>query len=205
MKIGVLDTGVSNLQSVLFCLDRIDKSYKVVTSAKEINACDRLIFPGVGSFDACSDEIKKLEIFDAILNYNRPLFGICLGMQFMCRSSKEGVSHGLSIFDADVKRLEAPIVPHMGWSKIGFQSKSYSEHRLFDGINDNDYFYFVHSYAVPIIANTIASTGYGGEWSAIIAKGVRFGAQFHPERSGALGQRLLKNFCEVSDDCISCD
>ncbi|EIB9944841.1 imidazole glycerol phosphate synthase subunit HisH, partial [Salmonella enterica subsp. enterica serovar Java] len=157
---------------------------------------DKLFLPGVGTAQAAMDQLRERELIDLIKACTQPVLGICLGMQLLGRRSEEtrGVDL-LNIIEQDVPKMTdfgLPL-PHMGWNRVYPQAGN----RLFQGIEDGAYFYFVHSYAMPVNPWTIAQCNYGEPFTAAVQKDNFFGVQFHPERSGAAGAQLLKNFLEM--------
>ena len=172
----------------------------IITADKEqLRQADCVIFPGVGEAATTMRFLRTSGMDHLILGLTQPVLGICLGMQLMCCHSEEGDTDGLGIFDAEVKRF-VPLrhedkVPHMGWNTIG-QTRS----ALFDGFVDGkeEYVYFVHSYYVPLHACTSAVTDYISPFSAALQKDNFFATQFHPEKSGGVGERILRNFLSLT-------
>ncbi len=199
MKVAIIDTNCANLQSVCNAISRIDDvTYFVSNDIKELNSADKLILPGVGTASHVMQGVMQYDLRDFILNTKKDLLGICLGMQILGAKSYEVPKDSavdfvetLNIVDADVKKLEVlnETLPHMGWNSIKVNA-----HPIFKDIEDNSYFYFVHSYAMGLCANTIATCNYHKDFSAAICKDNFVGVQFHPEKSGALGHKLLCNF-----------
>ena len=163
-------------------------------------AADGLFVPGVGNFHACVQRLTAVRgplLIGRRLAGGRPVLGVCVGMQVLFEGSEEpGASRaeGLGEWPGVVQRLEAEVVPHMGWSRVSAAPGS----RLFAGV-EQERFYFVHSYAAPVGPRTIAATEHGAPWSAVVRSGLRWGAQFHPERSASVGARLLRNFLTEVD------
>lgn len=190
MRIAIIDYGSGNTQSVKYALKRLGCE-SVLTSDKEvISTSDKVIFPGVGQASSAMSKLKfkGLDIF--IPNLKQPVLGICLGMQLMCNFSEEGNTDCLKIFDSNVKRFKSTVkVPQIGWNTV-FDLKT----SLFDSINENEYMYLVHSYYVPLLATTVATSNYGINYSTAIKKNNFIGVQFHPEKSGSQGEVILKNF-----------
>lgn len=190
MRIAIIDYGSGNTQSVKYALKRLGCE-SVLTSDKEvISTSDKVIFPGVGQASSAMSKLKfkGLDIF--IPNLKQPVLGICLGMQLMCNFSEEGNTDCLKIFDSNVKRFKSTVkVPQIGWNTV-FDLKT----SLFDSINENEYMYLVHSYYVPLLATTVATSNYGINYSTAIKKNNFIGVQFHPEKSGSQGEVVLKNF-----------
>ncbi|KAA1192941.1 imidazole glycerol phosphate synthase subunit HisH [Photorhabdus heterorhabditis] len=196
MKVVILDTGCANLSSVAYAIRRLGYEPEISRETATILAADKLLLPGVGTASAAMDQLKQRELIPLIKVLNQPVLGICLGMQLFATTSEESNNVTmLGLIDSPVKKMatnQLPL-PHMGWNQV----LPKAGHPLFRGIGDYAYFYFVHSYAMPINAHTIAQTKYGNTFSGAIAKDNFFGVQFHPERSGAAGAKLLKNFLEM--------
>lgn len=193
--IAVVDSGVANLSSVLFALERIGASPKLTANAKDIQAASHVVLPGVGHANAAMKSLAKRNLLELIPNLSQPVMGICLGMQLLFKHSDEGDCNTLGIIDASVERLDTGDhpCPHMGWNQLN----RLKDHPLLKQVCDDDYVYFVHSYAVPVGNYTLASTEYGQCFSAIVQHNNFFGCQFHPERSGRVGQQILANFMDI--------
>ena len=190
MRIAIIDYGAGNTQSVKYALKRLGCE-GVLTSDKEvISKSDKVIFPGVGQ---ASSAMKKLQFegLDLLIpNLKQPVLGICLGMQLMCNFSEEGNTECLKIFNSKVKKFDNSLkVPQIGWNTI-FDLKT----SLFNSISEKEYMYLVHSYYVPVLTNTVATSNYGIDYSTAIRKNNFTGVQFHPEKSGSKGEIVLKNF-----------
>lgn len=196
MNVVILDTGCANLSSVTYAVQRLGYQPVISREPEIVLRADKLFLPGVGTAHAAMDQLKRRDLIDLIKVCTQPVLGICLGMQLLARHSEEsGGIDTLSIIDAPVNRMTdfgLPL-PHMGWNQVYPQAAN----PLFRGIAEGTYFYFVHGYAMPICPNTIAQTNYGEPFTAAVEKDNFFGVQFHPERSGAAGARLLKNFLEM--------
>ncbi|TNH44288.1 imidazole glycerol phosphate synthase subunit HisH [Photorhabdus luminescens] len=201
MKVVILDTGCANLSSVAYAIRKLGYQPEISQEAATILAADKLLLPGVGTASAAMDQLQQRELIPLIKVLSQPVLGICLGMQLFAATSEESDNVTgdnvtlLEIIDSPVQKMTThglPL-PHMGWNQV----LPKAGHPLFRGIEDNAYFYFVHSYAIPLNTYTIAQTEYGNTFSSAIAKDNFFGVQFHPERSGAAGARLLKNFLEM--------
>ena len=196
MNVVILDTGCANLNSVKSAIARHGYEPTVSRDPDVVLLADKLFLPGVGTAQAAMDQVRERELFDLIKDCTHPVLGICLGMQLLGRRSEE--SNGvdlLGIIDEDVPKMTdfgLPL-PHMGWNRVYPQAGN----RLFQGIEDGAYFYFVHSYAMPVNPWTIAQCNYGEPFTAAVQKDNFYGVQFHPERSGAAGAKLLKNFLEM--------
>ena len=196
MKVVILDTGCANLSSVKWAINRLGYEVEVSRDPDLVLRADKLFLPGVGTAQAAMDQLEERELIELIKACTQPVLGICLGMQLLGRSSEEsnGVNT-LGIIDAPVALMDTrglPL-PHMGWNQVLPQAGN----RLFRGIDEGSYFYFVHSYAMPVNAHTIAQCHYGLPFTAAVQKDNFFGVQFHPERSGKAGAQLLKNFLEM--------
>ncbi|OWO84384.1 imidazole glycerol phosphate synthase subunit HisH [Photorhabdus luminescens] len=201
MKVVILDTGCANLSSVAYAIRKLGYQPEISQEAATILAADKLLLPGVGTASAAMDQLKQRELIPLIKVLSQPVLGICLGMQLFAATSEESDNVTgdnvtlLEIIASPVQKMTThglPL-PHMGWNQV----LPKAGHPLFRGIEDHAYFYFVHSYAIPLNTYTIAQTEYGNTFSSAIAKDNFFGVQFHPERSGAAGARLLKNFLEM--------
>jgi len=190
MKIVIINYGAGNIQSIMFAIERL--GYKAVLSNNpdEIKSADKVIFPGVGEASYAMKMLQESGLDTLIPTLKQPVFGICLGMQLMCNYSEEGDTKGLGIFDVDVVKFSSKVkVPQMGWNNI-YNLKS----DLFKGIAENEYMYLVHSFYAPICAETIATTDYELEYSSALENDNFYGTQFHPEKSGDIGEQILKNF-----------
>ncbi len=188
--IVIINYGAGNIQSIMFAIERL--GYKAVLSnnPEEIKAADKVIFPGVGEASYAMKMLKESGLDTLIPTLKQPVLGICLGMQLMCNYSEEGDTKGLEIFDVDVVKFTSKVkVPQMGWNKI-YNLKS----DLFSGIAENEYMYLVHSFYAPLCAETIATTNYELEYSSALENENFYGTQFHPEKSGDVGEQILNNF-----------
>lgn len=194
MLVALVDTGVSNLTSLTNALSRLGVTYEI-NSSKLLEA-DAIIIPGVGSYDAAVRKIKlvKSYLLDA-LSMEIPILGICLGYQLLLESSEEGKESGLGIFKGKAIRFSGVKVPHVGWNTL----ENLKKDEVTEGIKEKSYVYFVHSY-YPLLEEDIAlaETTYGVKFASIAKKKVVYGFQFHPEKSGAVGLKLLENFLRLS-------
>ena len=193
MKIVIINYGAGNIQSIMFAIERL--GYKAILSNNpdEIKSADKVIFPGVGEASYAMKMLQESGLDTLIPTLKQPVFGICLGMQLMCNSSEEGNTKGLGIFDVDVVKFSSKVkVPQMGWNNI-YNLKS----DLFKGIAENEYMYLVHSFYAPICNETIATTNYELEYSSALENDNFYGTQFHPEKSGDVGERILGNFLKL--------
>ena len=196
MNVVILDTGCANLSSVKWAIQRLGYEPQVSRDADVVLRADKLFLPGVGTAQAAMDQLRQRELIDLIKACTQPVLGICLGMQLLGSRSEENQGvETLGIIDQAVPKMTdfgLPL-PHMGWNRVYPKAGN----RLFNGIEDGAYFYFVHSYAMPVNASTIAQCNYGEPFTAAVQKDNFYGVQFHPERSGAAGAQLLKNFLEM--------
>lgn len=189
----IIDGGGANIASLRFALERLGRHAVLTTDRERIAAASHVILPGVGAARNAMDRLDAHGLTSFIPGLRQPFLGICLGMQLLFDSSAEEDTACLGILRGRAQRFPAHPdrpVPHMGWNRIA----RLHEAPLLAGIAEGEYFYFVHSYAVPVTVDTIASSDYGAPFSAIVGRGNFLGAQFHPERSGPAGARLLANF-----------
>ena len=190
MNVVIIKYNAGNIRSVLFALERIGVTGIVTDNVEIINGADKIIFPGVGEASSAMKHLKENKMDELVSSLKQPVLGICLGMQLMCKHSEEGNVDCLGIFDQPVKLFKGEEkVPQVGWNNImGLKGK------LFDRIKEDEYMYFVHSYYVSLGINTIACANYTHVYSAALQKNNFYAVQFHPERSGIAGQRILENF-----------
>jgi imidazole glycerol-phosphate synthase subunit HisH len=195
MKIVIINYGAGNIQSIIFAIERL--GYKAVLSnnPEEIKAADKVIFPGVGEASYAMKMLKESGLDTLIPTLKQPVLGICLGMQLMCNYTEEGDTHGLGIFDVDVIKFSPKVkVPQMGWNTI-YNLKS----DLFKNVAEKEYMYLVHSFYAPLCEETIATTDYEVPYSSALENENFFGTQFHPEKSGDVGEKILGNFLELNN------
>lgn len=193
--IAIVDYKMGNLRSVENALKRLGAEFVVTSDADVIRSADRVLMPGVGNAAEAMENLRKAELVDVIRSLRRPVLGICVGMQVMCRHSEEGDVDCLNLFDARVRRFEPAAdlkVPHMGWNTIGNL-----ESKLFKGIEGGEYVYFVHSYYPELCPDTIATSRHGVMFSAALKYENFYGTQFHPEKSGDVGERIIANFLKL--------
>lgn len=191
--IVLVDSGVANVGSVVYALERIGVRPTVTRDADRIRAAARVILPGVGSAAAAMAELRRAGLVETLRRLDRPLLGICLGMQLLYEASEEGDVECLGLLPGRVRRMppsDGVRIPHMGWNAL----EPLRDSPLLDGIEAGAQAYFVHSFAVPMGEETLAACRHGEPFAAVVGRGRCFGAQFHPERSSAAGARLLRNF-----------
>lgn len=196
-EVALLAYGAGNLASVQFALERLGARVRLVSSRAGIEEAERLILPGVGAAGYAMSRLRELELVEPIRAFPRPLLGVCLGQQLLFESSDEGDAGLLGLIPGRVRRLDPGpglTVPHMGWSRLSRDR----DDPLTEGVADGDWAYFVHGYVCPDGPATLARADYGGAVPAVVRSGLRWGCQFHPERSAAVGARILSNFLELS-------
>lgn len=193
MKLVLIDYGAGNIKSIQFAFKRLGVDAVLSKDSSEIRSADKVIFPGVGEASSAMKKLKESGLDMLIPRLQQPVLGICLGMQLMCASTEEGNTEGLGIFDVAVKRFVSTVkVPQMGWNTIrDLRSK------LFENVSDGEYMYAVHSYYAENTALSIASTDYGLRYASALKKDNFYGVQFHPEKSGTSGARILQNFLNL--------
>ena len=189
-KIVIIEYGAGNLFSVEMAVRRLGYPVEVSADPGRIRSADRVIFPGVGAARSAMTRLRETGLDRVIPTLTAPVLGICLGMQLMCSYSEEGETAGLGIFPLPVKQITGKVkVPHMGWNRVsGLRSP------LFEGVEEGVWLYFVHSYCVPVSPWQVAEATYHRPFCASIQKENFFGCQFHPEKSGKAGERIIQNF-----------
>jgi glutamine amidotransferase len=196
-KAAIFDYGVGNLLSLKCALEKAGLEASIGTSARELAEADAIALPGVGAFTAASIKLDAAkETLKSKVQNGTPLLGICLGLQLFFEESEEGPGNGLALFKGRTIRLPNTVkVPHMGWNTLNIVKQN----ELFEGIVEDSYVYFVHSlYPVPVDKSIVcAQTEYGTTFTSAVASKNIFGTQFHPEKSGDLGLRILKNFAKA--------
>ena len=193
MDLVIVNYGAGNIQSIRFAFNRLGHDLELSADPGRIRRADKVIFPGVGEASSAMEKLKQAGLDEVIPQLQQPVLGICLGMQLMCRSSEEGPTRGLGIFDTEVVRFSDGVkVPQIGWNGIR-ELKS----PLFEGLSENEYIYLVHSFYAPMSGQTIAVSDYGGPYSAALGRDNFYGVQFHPEKSGKAGARILSNFLKL--------
>lgn len=193
--IAIIDYDMGNIRSLGNAIGRLGAEWTLTSDHDVISRASHVILPGVGNAAEAMENLKRLGLPSLIWRLRRPVLGICVGMQVMCRHSEEGDAECMGIFDAKVRRFqEAPgiKVPHMGWSRLANM-----ESKLFKGIDKGAYVYFVHSYFAPLCPDTIATARHPEMFSAALKYENFYGTQFHPEKSGEVGQSIIRNFLEL--------
>ena len=191
--IAIIKYNAGNITSVENALNRLGYDCVITDDAAILQKADKVIFPGVGEASSAMNYLKEKGLDIVIKTLTQPVLGICLGQQLMCNHSEENNTTCMGIFNASVKLFPATdIVPHMGWNNL-----SQTNGKLFNGINNNDNFYFVHSYYAEITDDTTAVCNYILPFSAAMQKDNFFATQFHPEKSADVGETILKNFLEL--------
>mgnify|MGYP005845912575 CR=1 FL=1 len=192
--IGLIDYGAGNTASVENVLKQLNVSYKIIKTEYDTLQCEKIILPGVGEAKYAMKRLAMNNLVNFLRIIKKPILGICLGMQLFCKKSEESETACLGIVDCDVIKFSHELkIPHMGWNAVKFIGES----KLLTGIPDNSYFYFAHSYYLPILDSTKGTTEYSLRFSSVIEKDNYYGVQFHPEKSGEYGIKLIKNFLEL--------
>lgn len=193
--IAIVDYAMGNLRSVENALRRLGADFCVTADAATIRSAERVLLPGVGNAAEAMENLRRADLVGVIRRLRRPVLGICVGMQVMCRHTEEGDADCIGLFDARVRRFVPAAdlkVPHMGWNRIGNL-----ESKLFKGIAGGEYVYFVHSYYPELCPDTIATADHGVMFSAALKYENFYGTQFHPEKSGDVGERIIENFLKL--------
>jgi len=193
MKLVIIDYGAGNIKSIQFAFKRLGVNAVLSNNIDEILDADKIIFPGVGEASSAMKMLQESALDKIIPSLKQPVLGICLGMQLMCNSTEEGNTKGLGIFDVTVKRFSDSVkVPQMGWNVINNLKSD-----LFTGVKEDEYMYLVHSYYAETCKEMISKTDYDIEYASALQKDNFYGTQFHPEKSGVEGEKILKNFIEL--------
>ena len=196
MNVAIIKYNAGNIYSVVNALKRLGVNPHLTDNAEELAKADRVLFPGQGEAGSTMRYLREHNLDKLIRDLKQPVLGICVGQQLLCRHSEEGDTDCIGIFDVDVKRFRPARhedkVPAMGWNSL-YDMRS----RLFDGLNENDFVYFVHSFYVPLCSYTIATAEHIQPYSAALRHDNFYATQFHPEKSGDVGERIIKNFLEI--------
>ena len=195
-ELAIIDSGGANIASLMYAFERLQTKATLTSNPTVIKEAMRVILPGVGAAKDAMTRLNQSGLVDVVRTLKQPVLGICLGMQLLCDGSEEEDVECLGIIPGIARKMsprdDYP-VPNMGWCS----TKITSDHPIFDGVKDASYFYYLHSYALPVSENTIATTRHAEEFSAVIQHDNFIAAQFHPERSSMAGAQLLRNFLKV--------
>lgn len=201
MAVAVVKYNAGNIYSVIHALQRLGVEPLLTDNPQLLKQADKVLFPGQGEASNAMRYLVEHGLDNVIRTLQQPILGICIGQQLMCRHSEEGNVDCLGIFDTDVRRFHPEKhedkVPHMGWNSLEIDSSKEEEHVLFKGFKGGEFVYFVHSFYVPLCNETIAKTVYTLPFSAALHKDNFYATQFHPEKSGSVGEKILKNFLEL--------
>ncbi|GMM87514.1 imidazole glycerol phosphate synthase subunit HisH [Vibrio fortis] len=200
-KVVIIDTGCANVSSVKFAIERLGYAVEISKDPAVVLAADKLFLPGVGTASEAMKNLAERDLISLVKQVEKPLLGICLGMQLLGKLSQEKGQKAdelvecLGLCDGEVRLMDTGDLPlpHMGWNTV----TSTPEHPLFKDIEEGEYFYFVHSFAMPVGDYTIAQCEYGNPFTAAVQSGNYYGVQFHPERSSKAGSKLIQNFLEL--------
>jgi len=194
--IAIVDYGAGNISSVKKALEHVGASAEVTTDPGIILSAEKIVIPGVGHFCRCQAlNLHMRELVLSAIAKGTPFLGICVGMQWLFQGSTEALeTPGAALFAGECSRFPAAVKsPHVGWNRIEVTGGS----RLLQGVESGSFVYYTHSYRAPVVANTVASTCYGGAFSGAVERENVFGVQFHPEKSGKTGLKILENFCAI--------
>ncbi len=192
-RVAIIDSGGANIASLLYAFERLDTKAVLTTDADIIKTAERVLLPGVGAARDAMQRLQDADLIDVIRGLQQPVLGICLGMQLLCEASEEEDVECLGIVPGVARKLDVAegfAVPNMGWCETSIKG----DHELLNGIADGSWFYYLHSYALPVSRYTLATATHSSEFAAIIGRDNFVAAQFHPERSSTAGAALLTNF-----------
>lgn len=194
MSLTIVKYNAGNIRSVQFALQRLGVEAVWTDDPDTLRAADKIIFPGVGEASSAMQYLRERGLDEVLRGLRQPVLGICLGLQLFCRHSEEGDTSCLGIFDVEVRRFRSPglKVPHIGWNTL-----SNLRGPLFEGVEDGNFMYFVHSFYAEMHPDMTAQTDYGVSFSAALQRENFYAVQFHPEKSGEPGRQILKNFLKL--------
>ena len=196
MQVAIINSGCANIASVKYALLRMEANVLVTRDPQEILQADKVIFPGVGSFDYALGTVEEAGLIETMKSLTQPTLGICLGMQMLADGSEEGQKTGLKRIEGQAKHFppsDTLTVPHMGWNQL----TRIADDPLMHGVEQGEHVYFVHSYYLPESPYTIAACDYGIGFTASLRQGNFWGCQFHPELSSTVGEKIFRNFIQL--------
>ena len=206
MEVAIVKYNAGNIYSVVNALRRMGIEPLLTDDAEQLQKADRVFFPGQGHAAKAMEYLKARKLDEVIRDLKQPVFGICVGQQLLCKHSEEGDADCIGIFDAEVKRFQPERhedkVPCMGWNRLEVKSEEVNSEKLnplMAGLGEDPYVYFVHSYYVPVCKETIATADYILPYSASMHKDNFYTCQFHPEKSGKVGEKILENFLQLTN------
>lgn len=202
MSLVVVKYNAGNVASVMHALQRLNADVIISDDPDVIVNAEKILFPGVGEASSAMAYLRNKGLDQVLFRLKQPVLGICLGMQLLCQYTEENDTHGIGVFSPYLKKFDSRhlIVPHMGWNQVTMTDLSQNElssNELFRGVNENSYVYFAHSYYAPVTSETLLKSAHGFVFSAALQKDNFYGVQFHPEKSGETGERILRNFLSL--------
>ena len=201
MQVAIVKYNAGNVYSVVNALRRLGIEPMLTDDAEQLRTADKVLFPGQGEASGAMAYLKARRLDEVIRDLKQPVLGICIGQQLLCRHSEEGDTDCIGIFDAEVKRFQPQRhedkVPCMGWNELKIENGKLKINPILEGLGEHPYVYFVHSYYVPVCAETIATADYILPYSASMHKDNFYTCQFHPEKSGKVGEQILRNFLSL--------
>ena len=204
MNVAIVKYNAGNVYSVVNALRRLGIEPTLTDDAEQLRAADKVLFPGQGEASGAMAYLKARRLDELIRDLRQPVLGICIGQQLLCRHSEEGDTDCIGVFDAEVKRFQPQRhedkVPCMGWNELKIENGELKINPILQGLGEHPYVYFVHSYYVPVCEETIATADYILPYSASMHKDNFYACQFHPEKSGRVGEKILENFLQLTID-----